>query len=254
MKYESRSALALPAAFLTIIIAMTTSTDSNAQQAPIGPAPGPAARLPSLVVTGMGTVKATPDIAYVTVGVTTSGKRAQEASQANAAATEKVVAAVKLQGIAEKDIQTSSYNVQPVYREGNFARGIDSYQVSNLVRATVRKLAAIGKVIDSALDAGANNVQGVSFGLENRDPAEERALTQAVKEARRKAEIIARAAGVEIRGIQEIDSSNQGRPVPLYGGFAGEAMSARAATPISPGELDVTATVTIVYRIEAAKP
>jgi hypothetical protein len=217
-------------------------------------APEPAPRPPRIVATGTGTAKANPDVAYVSLGVITSGKRAQDASQANAATADKIMAALKKSGVAEKDIQTSNYSIQPVYRNNDFSKGIEGYQVSNVVRATVRKLASLGNVIDAGLDAGANNVQGVSFGLEERDAAEDKALDAAVREARRRADVMAKAAGQRILGVLEISTAYEGRPVPLMAGFRGEAAMAKVATPISPGELDVTATVTVVYTIVPAEP
>lgn len=214
-------------------------------------APEATPRAPRIVVTGMGTTKATPDVAYLSLGVITTGKRAQEASQANAAAADKIMAALKKSGIAEKDIQTSNYSIQPVYRNNDFSKGIEGYQVSNVVRATVRKLATLGNVIDAGLDAGANNVQGVSFGLEERDAAEDKALVAAVREAKRKADVMAKAAGVRILGVLEISTVYEGRPIPMMAGFGGEAAMAKVATPISPGELDVTANVTMVFSITA---
>jgi uncharacterized protein YggE len=205
-------------------------------------------RIPRMIAMGTGSVKATPDVAYVSLGIITSGKRAQEASQANAAAADKIVAALKRAGIAEKDLQTSNYSIQPVYRNNDFSKGIDGYQVSNVVRATVRKVGSIGNVIDSGLDAGANNVQGVSFGLEENGPAEDKALASAVKEARRKAEVMAKAAGVRITGVLEISTAYEGRPVPMMANL-GAMSRAEAATPIAPGELDVSANVTMVFSI-----
>jgi uncharacterized protein YggE len=202
----------------------------------------------TLTVSGSGEVKARPDAAYVTVGVINQGKRAQEASQANAAATEKVMAALKQQGIAEKDLQTSNYGVQPIYenRPGREPL-ITGYQVSNQVRAIVRDLSKVGSVIDAALDAGANNIQGVYFGLENHAEAQAGALTEAVRDARRKAETLAKAADVKLAGIRQIQEGGFVRPVPL---MAETPMMGRAAaTPIAPGELTVSASVTIVFAI-----
>ena len=125
--------------------------------------------------------------------------------------------------------------------------------MTNVVRATVRKIANVGKVLDAGLDAGANNVQGVSFGLEKRAPAEETALTEAVREARRKAEAMARAAGVRLGSILEINSAFEGRPMPMAG-FGGEMAMARVATPVSPGELDVNANVTLIFAIQPGDP
>lgn len=239
--------------FIALVVPMAAVAAMLAAALPGGAQAAPqegSGRAPRIVVGGSGTTKAPPDVAYVALGVITSGKRAQEASQANAAAADKIMAALRKQGIADKDIQTAGYSVQPVYRNNDYSKGIDGYQVSNVVRATVRKLGTLGAVIDAGLDSGANNIQGVSFGLEKRDDAEERALTAAVHEARRKAETMAKAAGVRIMRVMEISTVYEGRPVPLMGGFAAEAMSARVATPVSPGELDVTANVTMTFGID----
>lgn len=208
----------------------------------------------TMTVSGTGESKANPDVAYVTVGVITEGRKAQEAAQSNATLTTKVMDALKKQGIADKDLQTSNYNVSPRYenRPGRGDQIIIGYTVSNQIRATVRKLNAVGTVIDAALDAGANNVQGVYFGLEAKSKAESEALTLAVAEARRKADTLAKAAGVRITGVLQIHEGGFIRPVPVYDRM--EMLGARAAaTPIAPGELTVSANVTIVYTIQAEK-
>jgi uncharacterized protein len=211
------------------------------------PEGGPVAKPPSITVLGTGESQSRPDVANVSVGVVSDGKNAQEASSINANQTEQVVSALRKAGIADKDIQTSGYSVQPVYKQGNPAEGIQGYQVSNNVRATVRKLDSIGKVIDAAIKAGANNVHGVGFGLEKREAAEDGALKEAVENARRKADVIARAAGLRITGVREISSAPQ-EPRPM---MMMEASFSRAAsaTPISPGELTITAQVTVVYDV-----
>jgi uncharacterized protein len=202
----------------------------------------------TLIVRGQGEVSARPDVAYTTVGVITEGKRAQDASQANAAGTQRVMEALRKQGIAEKDIQTSNYSVQPRYENRpNREPVIVGYQVSNQVRATVRDLTKVGPVIDAALEAGANNIYGVSFGLQDRARFTADALTEAVQEARRKADTLARAAGVRILGIAQIQEGTTAR-LPIVQEqmeFAARA----AATPISPGELTVNAAVTITFNI-----
>lgn len=204
-------------------------------------------RGPYLSVYGSGTAHAAPDVAFVTLGVTTTGRRAQDATDQNAATTQRVVAAMKDQGVAPKDIQTSNYSLQPLYKNNDAAAGIQGYTVSNTVHATVRKTADAGKVIDAGLSAGANTVQGVSFGLEDRAAAEQEALTEAVREARTKADTMAKAAGVQLGGVLRIEGGAAG-PRPLEAGVGG-VMFARAATPIEAGELTVTANVTILYRI-----
>ena len=210
----------------------------------------------TLTVTGSGESNTAPDIAYVSVGVVTTGKKAQDAAQANAAATTKVVDALRRIGIAEKDVQTSGYSVNPNYEpqpRANEGPRIIGYMVSNNVRATVRKTADVGKVIDAALEAGANNVHGVSFGLDARDKAEGEALTAAVTEARRKADTLARAAGVRITGVVQLQEGAVYRPMPMMETAMFRAGARDAATPISPGELTVSANVTVVYAITSGE-
>jgi len=208
----------------------------------------PATERNVLRVSGSGEAKASPDVAYVTVGVITEGKRAQEAAQANANLTQKVMDALRGRGIAEKDIQTSNYSVQPRYedRPGR-PPVIAGYQVSNQVRATVRKLDSVGSVIDAALDAGANNVQDVYFGLEAREKAEAEALTKAVQDARRKAETLAKAAGVRVVSVLQIQEGGFVRPVPILDARMEMVKAAGAATPVAPGELTVSANVMMVF-------
>lgn len=205
----------------------------------------------TLSVSGSGEAKADPDVAYVTLGVIAQGKRAQEAARANATSTQKVMDALKTLGIAEKDIQTFNYSVQPLYENRpNREPTIVGYQVSNQVQATVRKLDTVGSLIDAALDAGANNVQGVSFGLEARAKPESEALQEAVKDARRKADTLAQASGVRIVGVLRIQEGFTLRPpVPVMEIGALRAGVGGVPTPIAPGELTVRAQVTIVYTI-----
>ena len=204
----------------------------------------------TITVTGTGEAESAPDIAFVTVGVVTTGARAQDAAQANAALTTKVMDALKRLAIAEKDLQTSGYSVSPQYEQNPQPRRegprIIGYHVSNNVQAKVRNLANVGKVIDAALEAGANNVHGVSFGLDAREKAESDALANAVTEARRKAEVLARAAGLRVTGVVQIQEGAGYRPMPVMetAMFRG---GAPAQTPISPGELTISANVTVVF-------
>jgi hypothetical protein len=202
----------------------------------------------TLIVRGEGEVKAKPDVAYATLGVITEGKRAQEAAAANAALTQKVMDAVRRQGVAEKDMQTSNFSVQPRYENRpNREPVIVGYQVSNQVRVTVRDLNKVGQVIDTGLDAGANNIYGLNFALEERARYTTDALTGAVREARRKAETLAAAAGVRLQGIVQLVEDGAAR-VPILQDRM-EMSMARAATPVAPGEITVTASVTVVYAI-----
>lgn len=226
---------------ITCLTLMSASTISLAQARPRDDRK-------TLSVTGTGESQSRPDLAYVTVGVSTEARTAQEAAQQNAEATAKVVSALRERGIAERDIQTSNYSVQPRYdnRPGSEPT-IVGYVVNNMVRATIRKLEQVGAAIDTALSAGANNVQGVSFGLDDSDAAEDAALRDAVRDARRRAEVLATAAGVRLQGVRRIEEQSDARPMPRM--MEARMAMAGAATPISPGELTVRATVSVVFDI-----
>lgn len=210
-------------------------------------------QLRTITVNGSGNVKAKPDVAYVTIGVVTQATKAQDASEANAALSQKVAAALKSLGIANKDIQTSQYSIYPRYdnRPGK-GQNIIGYDVSNTVRACIHDLGMVGKTIDTALSAGANNVQGVTFDLEKKDKSEDAALAEAVKDAKRKADVIASAASVKIVGVQQIQEGSSYRPVPVYA-MSRMALGGEATTPISPGEMTVSANVTVIYLIAPEK-
>jgi uncharacterized protein len=209
-----------------------------------------------LTVTGQGEVKAKPDKADITIGVVTENKSSQVAAKENAEASKRVHDTVKKLGIADKDIQTVNYSVQPlmVYPgQGEPRRKpeITGYRVYNQVRVTVRDLPKMGDILDAATQAGSNTIEGIALGLQDPTANEDMALEKAVREARRKADRMAMTAGTRILGVYEINEGTNVRPIPVMYGRAGAAAE-DAATPIQPGELTVTATVTIVYEIERA--
>jgi uncharacterized protein YggE len=163
---------------------------------------------------------------------------------------QKIKDALKQLGLTNQEIQTSSYNIYPRYdnRPGK-EPAIIGYQVSNSVTATVCTLSQVGSIIDAALNAGANNVNGVQFSLQKKEPSENLALTEAVKSARMKANTLAAAANVRITGVQKIQEDSNINPMPVYGMMRSAAVGAEVSTPISPGQLTISARVTITYTI-----
>ncbi|HZT41838.1 MAG TPA: SIMPL domain-containing protein [Chthonomonadaceae bacterium] len=230
-------------------IGMLPLLKAGAQDIPPNGQRAPTRAFRSLMVTGHGEVQVKPDKADVTIGVVTQSTTSQEAVSANAAASQKVQAAVRQLGIQDRDIQTVNYTVQPLMAGGygtNQKPTISGYQVTNSVRVTIRDLSRVGAVIDAAAAAGSNTIEDISFGIANRQPRTDAALAQAVADARRKADTLARAAGVTIVGVYEIDEGMPSRgPIPLARGV----MAAAAATPVAPGELTVPADVTVIYEI-----
>ncbi len=213
---------------------------------------------PVIVVSGVGEIRIAPDEATVRIGVVRQAAAAQAVQdQANAAANE-ILTSITRTGVAASDIQTSRLSLMPVYAprspESSQAPRIVAYQSSNVVSVRVRDLNKMGSVIDAALKAGSNEIQGVSFGLRDDSSARRDALRQAVTEAQKKAETIAEAARQVLGPPIEI-AENGVSIMPRSDMNEGVMMRAAAApTPISAGEIEVRANVTIRYRIAGPRP
>ncbi len=225
----------------------------------LGPAPvmQPGNTLLSLNAEGRTTRQ--PDLALFTAGVASTGKTAGDALSANSAAMNRVIQALKRAGIAERDIQTSNLSLQPVYAErqrlpdGSFSDEeprITGYRVSNTVSVKQRKLDQFGRVIDTLVSAGANQVNGPDFQIDKPDAALDEARTDAVTKARGRANLYARAAGLKVVRILSITESGgyTPRPQAMYARVA-MAEDASAPTPIEAGELEVQANVTVTFEL-----
>jgi uncharacterized protein YggE len=158
-----------------------------------------------------------------------------------------VIAKLKELGVVDADIQTSNFNISPQRNVGPNGSGeITGYQVTNSVMVTIRDLSTVGDILDQAIQAGANDISGVSFGFSDPAKLQLQALDQAVADAQAQADALAKSSGVqrgEVLSISEVVSPN---PVPVMG-FAAQAE--RAAVPIQPGSSEVHAQVQIVYAI-----
>jgi hypothetical protein len=202
-------------------------------------------------VTGEATVSAAPDQAQIDGGVTSEARTAREASEANNAAMGKVLLALKGAGIEEKDFQTSRLSLQPQSapnRNGPGPSTIVSYRASNRVTVRLREIGKLAGLIDTMVAAGANDIGGINFTVSNASKLLDEAREQAVADARRKAEIYARAAGVTLGAPLSI--SEEGAPGPLFrakmvGGMA-------AAAPVAPGEETLQVTVSVSWAIKPA--
>ncbi len=207
----------------------------------------------SISVNGVGLVKAEPDVADINLGVTAQGEDAKSASQAAAKAMEAVIAALIDAGIAEKDIQTSSISLNPVYDWDNDPPTIEGWEAGNLVNVTVRDIATVGDVVDAATAAGATNINGITFRVDDPTAAEAEARSAAVADAKAKADQLAADAGVTITGIISISESGGQTPQPLY--FErdtmamAEAAGDMAKTPVLPGQVELSISVFIQYEI-----
>ena len=205
----------------------------------------------TLSVSGVGRVNAAPDVAEVSLGVFEQGEAAAEASQKAAASMESVVQAMLDLGIDEKDIQTTSINLSARYDWNKEPAQIVGWEARNMVNVTVRDIETVGDVVDAVVESGANQINGISFRVEDPTEAEMLARTAAVEDARAKADQLAADAGVEIVGIVSISESGGQQPQPIY--MAREEMAfaadAGAATPVLPGEVELSVNVSIQYEI-----
>lgn len=198
-------------------------------------------------VTGTGRVDVAPDMATVQVAVETTGETAKAAQEQNARSMREVIDTLKKLGIAEKDIRTTQLSLYPLYEsrepkpdEEQKPPRVVGFRAENGVQVTVRKLDDVGKVVDAVVASGANRIQGISFGLSDPKPWQDKALQEAVADARRQAELAARAAGVQIKGVRNISVYGGGVPIVRQAAFAG---GPGAATPVMPGELTIQVSV-----------
>ncbi len=204
-----------------------------------------------LTVHGHAERKVRPDIAYVEVGVVTQARDSSQAVTDNATHATALMDALKKAGVADKDIQTQSYGVQPQYDYNTSPAVLTGYQVTNTVQVTVRDLARVGKIIDAATQAGGNQVNGVTFDLADRTAAEAQALAQAVAEARLKASVMAQAAGVSLGRLVQLSEGSEPtvEPVVMERPMAMMKAAAAPSTPVSAQDISVSADVTAIYSL-----
>ncbi|NLM38985.1 MAG: SIMPL domain-containing protein [Firmicutes bacterium] len=204
----------------------------------------------TLRVNGQAVVTGQPDIAYVSLGVETRGESAQKAAADNAALMSQVMAALKELGLTDKELSTSGYNVysyQQTNRSDSASETTTVYVVQNRLNITVRNLETVGEIIDTAIEAGANQIQGVSFDIEDKQAMQMQALANAVKQAQAKAEAMAEAAGVKLGGIKVI-TEQYTNYIPYTDTAAVRTFAlAEAKTQITPGDVEVTADVAVEF-------
>ena len=204
-----------------------------------------------ITVTGEGRSDAAPDMATISLGVTTEGKTGAEAMAANSAELAKVLANLRGAGVEDRDVQTSGLSLNPNwdYSSSGGAGRIVGYVAANQLTVRVRALDDLGRMLDAAVSDGANTLNGVSFGLSEPGPALDEARVRAVEDARARAALLAGAAGVKLGRILSIaEGGGQMPPMPM---FRMEASAADAApVPVAAGEVSTLASVTIVWEIK----
>jgi len=212
----------------------------------------------TLTLTGTGEVKSKPDMAIIQLGVVRQAKTARSAVHANNKAMAQVIDTVLSAGVAEKDVQTSGFSVQPRYTHYPRIKSqpqrppeITGYSVTNNLAVIIRDLEIVGEVLDAVVSAGSNRIDNISFSIQNPKPLRDEARRKAVTDAIDKAKLYAQAAGITLGPIMSI--SEQGGfspPQPVYR----QAMAAKAyaaeAVPIAQGEQKLSMSVHIVWQIK----
>jgi uncharacterized protein len=205
-----------------------------------GSAPKPVG---GITVNGTGTITSVPDEATFTIGVQTQGSTAREALASNSEQMRRVIAAVRAAGVEKDDVQTQDVSVSANYSDGNT---IDGYTANNSVLVTIRGLSAVGKVLDAASNAGANQVYGPTFSRSDEEELRSKALRGAVDDAREKARTLAAAAGVSLGRVTAITEGSSGGAEPYYGDLR---LAKSSDAPIEPGTQEIQASVTVTFAI-----
>lgn len=203
----------------------------------------------TITVSASGQVSAAPDQARVSSGVVTEANSAREALEKNSATMKKLIAGLKAAGVEDKDIQTSSFSVQPRYsnpREGQ-APSINGYQVMNQVEILVRDLPRLGETLDTMVGLGANQMNGLSFEVSMAETLKDDARKEAIANALRRAQLLAVASGSEVGQVMTISEEvTGGEPRPVFYARAAQA----EAVPVESGSQTLVARVTVTWRLK----
>lgn len=205
-----------------------------------------------LDVVAEGRVTRVPDVARVNAGVVTQASTASAALQGNAERMARVVAALRRAGVAERDIQTSQISLQPEYRyaEGQ-APQLTGYQATNSVAVRFRDLRNAGRILDALVAAGANQIGGPTLEIDRPEAALDEARVAAIRHARARADLYARAIGKRVGRILLISEGGGGyRPQPVPAGAMARLQADGAAVEIAPGEQELTVQVQVSFSLE----
>ena len=207
---------------------------------------------PTLTLSASADLQIAPEFATIRSGVVSRADSAEQAVRENGNAMSGVFAALRREGIADSDMQTANLSVSPVYTNPRYDSGeqrrIIGYEARNTVSAKVRDLTDVGEVLDAMVRAGANNIEGITFGAEDTADAMDEARRMAVARLLEKAELFADAAGQNLCGIRRL-AENFSRPQ-FANAVATRSFAEDSATPIAAGSLTLTATVNADFCIE----
>ena len=221
--------------FLTLMLNVTVSAEEYT---------------PTISVSGEGVLEVAPDMAMISVGVVSQNKNAAQVQSDNARIATNVINSVVALGIERRNIRTGNYNFRQVYHnDDNNRRIFDGYEVTNTVTITVTDLSKVGKVIDSALSNGANQVDSLNFGIRDKEKFQDDALRLAVRDAMKKAEIVAAELGKSILSVRSVSINSMSIVSPRMEKMSVMNMDSSFETPIESGTLNYSASVHVEFEI-----
>ena len=206
----------------------------------------------TISVTGYAQVLLSPDIAYISIGVHSEAQSATEAVASNNSLTQKVIDAIKNQGVDTKDIQTTNFSV---YQQEKYDKNGNSlgtfFMTDNTVYVTMRDITKIGDILDASIAAGANSIYGISFDVQDKEAALASGRDQAMADAQSQAEQLAKAAGGTLGAVQSITYySNSPSPIYYDTKASPTGLGGGSSVPISSGQLTLTVSVSVIYPIK----
>jgi uncharacterized protein len=211
---------------------------------------GPTVTGTRLDIVAQGSVKRVPDVAIISAGVVTTARDAKSAMASNATAMARVLTALRGAGVADRDMATAQIGLNAQYRYvENQAPIVTGYQANNSVTVRFRDIAKSGAILDALVAAGANQINGPTLTLDKPEAAQDEARADAIKTARARAELYAKAAGLAVKRIVAIsEMGNVSGPMPMA--YArGAMMQAEAKSEVVPGEQDVGVTLNVTFEL-----
>ncbi|HVM90508.1 MAG TPA: SIMPL domain-containing protein [Verrucomicrobiae bacterium] len=241
----ARSLVAVAILLVIFLAAQTWKTLLESHQ--IGFAP----RVPdTFTVSGEGKVSGQPTLAEVSLGLYSEGQDVPTVQNANSSKVNGIIDAMKQMGISQDDMQTSNYSIQPKYDYSNGTQTVVGYTVSQSLNVKVRDLTKVGAVVSKAGQLGANQVNGVTFTIDDPSELQQQARAKAIEDARKKADELAKTLGVTIVRVSTFSESSPATPGPIFYSDLAAAPQAKAVSPdIQPGSLDVKSDVSVTFEI-----
>lgn len=224
--------------FAAVLIMCMAASQTIAQTAAQAPA--------QISVMGEASVSAAPDLATVSMGVTTTDALAAAAMQANSTALAAVMQRLQAAGVDARDLQTMTLQLNPNWTNSDTGTAsITGYTASNMLSVRVRDLTKLGAVLDAAITDGANTLNGISFGQSDPKPLQDAARKAAVADAIARAELLTQAAGIKLGRIVSIsENGGYSAPMPML-----KSMDMAESVPVAAGEIGVTASVNMVFEL-----